>query len=129
MVGSMTGSWRVPRGSTAFFLVVGLVLLSFLLLGSSPAWYGSDPAHRSADVSADPWTPGAWDTQASDLPQLAAGAREQAPPLWPPSRRSERPEAADPMPATHDGWLDPGTAANPRQTPHRTAGSRSPPPR
>lgn len=126
MVGCMV-TWRVPRGSTAFSLVVGLVLLAFMLVGSTPAWYGSDPAQRASAVSDEAWAPGAWIAQSSNLPPAAAGVREHVLPLWPPSRHAVQGGDADPPPAQQAGWPEPNPARSPRQSAHGTAGPRSPP--
>src|SRR5437868_13398375 len=123
----MTGSWPVPRGSTALFWAVGLVLFSFLMVGAGPAGYGSDAAHHCVSISATPWTPGSWDVRSSDLPPVAIGPRAHLAPHSPPPRRLPRPAHAAPAPTVHDGWPDTDTACPPRPVPRQAAGSRSPP--
>ncbi|GAA2353441.1 hypothetical protein [Nonomuraea africana] len=121
-------TWRVPRGSAAFSLVVGLTLLAFLLVGSTPAWYGSDPAHRASAVTGgEVWAPGAWIAQSSNLPPAAAGVREHVLPLWPPPRHSAPESAAGPPSPQPAGWPEVNPARSPRQSAHSTAGPRSPP--
>lgn len=123
MVGPMTGPWRTPRGSIALVGVLGLVLLSLLLAGSSPAWNDGETVHRGSPS----WTLGGWDAELSSLPPQTAGAREHhVLSLWPPPRGERGGEAA------HLALLPsprPGADAvrDPQQFAHRTSGSRSPP--
>ncbi|SEL92791.1 hypothetical protein [Nonomuraea pusilla] len=123
----MTGSWRTPRRSIAFIGVMGLLLLAFLLVASSPAWYGSDPAHRSAAASGQSWALGASDAQLSGLPPQGGGAREHhVLSLWRPLRGDRHALAAH-LPLLASPGLDPGGIRDPQQLGHRAAGSRSPP--
>ncbi|MEV1175937.1 hypothetical protein [Nonomuraea sp. NPDC049784] len=122
----MTGPWRTPRGSIALIGVMGLVLLSLLLVGASPAGGGGGTAY-SGSSSSPSWTPAAWDAELSSLPPQPAGVREHhVLSLWPPLRGERGGETAHPalLPS-------PGTGADavrdPQQLAHRTAGSRSPP--
>ncbi|MER6945864.1 hypothetical protein ABT294_17715 [Nonomuraea sp. NPDC000554] len=121
-----TRSWRAPRGSTAFFTVVGLVLLSVLMVGSSAARYGSLSAGGPADLVSDMWAPGSWMDQPSSMPSSFAGAREHLLTAWPPIRRALQPEAAHlRLPSAPGAGSE--SVLSPQQLVHRTTGSRSPP--
>ncbi|MFC0862117.1 hypothetical protein ACFHYQ_07390 [Sphaerimonospora cavernae] len=121
----MATSRRSRPGFTAFSVAVGLLVLALMLIASSPAWYGSDPAQRTMGAAAGVWTPGAWMAPSSTAPATAV-ASEQPPAFWRLRHPATSGAANQPsfrMPA----WPDPGAIGSPQQTAHRTAGSRSPP--
>jgi len=122
MVGHMATLRRGTCGSTAFTLVVGLLMLALALVASTPAWYGGDPAQRAPQAAAEVWTPGAWTPQSATLPTSAAGAEHLPFPFRPHVAVAAAP-VTPPGPARHHEDI----VLSPQQTGHRTAGSRSPP--
>jgi hypothetical protein len=122
MVGHMATLRRGTCGSTAFTLVVGLLMLALALVASTPAWYGGDPAQRAPQAAAEVWTPGAWTPQSATLPTSAAGAEHLPFPFRPRVAVAAAP-VTPPGPARHHEDI----VLSPQQTGHRTAGSRSPP--
>jgi hypothetical protein len=124
MVGLMATSRRGTCGSTAFTLVVGLLMLALALVASTPAWYGGDPAQRTPQAAAEVWTPGAWTPQSATLPSGAAGP-EHLP--FPSRPRNAAAAPAAPVSAPVHARHHEDIVLSPQQTGHRTAGSRSPP--
>ncbi|MEO3891753.1 hypothetical protein [Nonomuraea sp. B5E05] len=122
----MTGPWRTPRGPIAFTSVMGLVLLSLLLVGSTYNWHGGGRAYQPGFGATQTWTPEAWDAQLSSMPPQTATGERQVLPLWPPLR-GERHHDAGRLAMSPAPGLDPGGIRDPQQLAHRTAGSRSPP--
>ncbi|MBD3137158.1 hypothetical protein [Microbispora bryophytorum] len=120
----MATSRRGTCGSTAFTLVVGLLMLALALVASTPAWYGGDPAQRMPQAAAEVWTPGAWTPQSATLPTGAAGP-EHLPFPSRPHNVAAAPAAPVSAPAQARHHED--IVLSPQQTGHRTAGSRSPP--
>lgn len=124
MVGLMATSRRGTCGSTAFTLVVGLLMLALALVASTPAWYGGDPAQRAPQAAAEVWTPGAWTPQSATLPTGAAGPEHLPFPFRP---RTAAAAPAAPVSASVHARHHEDIVLSPQQTGHRTAGSRSPP--
>jgi hypothetical protein len=124
MVDLMATSRRGTCGSTAFTLVVGLLMLALALVASTPAWYGGDPAQRTSGAAVEVWTLGAWTPQSATLPAGAAGPEHQP---FSPRLRNAMAAVAAPAPAPVPAWHDEDVVLSPQQTGHRTAGSRSPP--
>lgn len=122
MVGLMATSRRGTCGSTAFTLVVGLLMLALALVASTPAWYGGDPAQRTPQAAAELWTPGAWTPQSATLPAGPAGPEHLPFPF-----RSRVAVAAAPVSVPVPARSHEDIVLSPQQTGHRTAGSRSPP--
>ncbi|MEU6408757.1 hypothetical protein [Microbispora sp. NPDC046933] len=120
----MATSRRGTCGSTAFTLVVGLLMLALALVASTPAWYGGDPAQRMPQAAAEVWTPGAWTPQSATLPAGAAGPEHLPFPVRP---RNAAAAAAAPVSTPAHTWHHEDIVLSPQQTGHRTAGSRSPP--
>ncbi|MGI5157594.1 hypothetical protein [Microbispora sp. CA-102843] len=120
----MATSRRDMCGSTAFTLVVGLLMLALALVASTPAWYGGDPAQRMPQAAAEVWTPGAWTPQSATLPASAAGP-EHLP--FPSRSRNAAAAPAAPNSAPAHARHHEDIVLSPQQTGHRTAGSRSPP--
>ncbi|MBX6383565.1 MAG: hypothetical protein IRZ07_11440 [Microbispora sp.] len=120
----MATSRRGTCGSTAFALVVGLLMLALALVASTPAWYGGDPAQRAPQAAAEVWTPGAWTPQSATLPAGAAGSEHLPFPFRPRGTMAVAvaPGSAPVLARHHEDIV-----FSPQQTGHRTAGSRSPP--
>ncbi|WP_169946590.1 hypothetical protein [Microbispora sp. H11081] len=118
----MATSRRDKCGSTAFTLVVGLLMLALALVASTPAWFGGDPAQRAPQAAAEVWTPGAWTPQSATLP-----AGPAAPEHLPSPSRPRLAMAAAPLSAPAPAPSHEDIVLSPQQTGHRTAGSRSPP--
>ncbi|WP_432920766.1 hypothetical protein ACQPZZ_21070 [Microbispora sp. CA-135349] len=119
----MATSRRGMCGSTAFTLVVGLLMLALALVASTPAWYGGDPAQRTPQGATELWTMGAWTPQSATLPTGGAGPEHLPFPLRPRNAAVTVAPVYAPMPArAHEDIV-----LSPQQTGHRTAGSRSPP--
>nr|WP_189181078.1 hypothetical protein [Microbispora rosea] len=119
----MATSRRGTCGSTAFTLVVGLLMLALALVASTPAWYGGDPAHRTPQSAGEVWTPGAWTPQSATLPVGGAGLEHLPFPFRPRNPAVAAAPVSAPVSARHHEDI----VLSPQQTGHRTAGSRSPP--
>lgn len=121
MVGLMA-TRSITRGSTPFLVVVGLVLLSLVVVASTPRWAGAGPVQQRSQT-AGMTAPGAEVATVSTMP-LQQVRTEHLPQVWPVRQRPE----ATPVPAA-PAWPEAGSAAirGPQQPGHRAAGSRSPP--
>ncbi|MFD9948135.1 hypothetical protein ACFWYW_57055 [Nonomuraea sp. NPDC059023] len=116
---------RSTHGPATLLGVAGLLLFALMLVAATPAWYGSDPGHRSSDATVDVWAPGAWVSQSS-TPPLPPGGPEHLPRPWPP-RHPLATAPANPPALPASAWPDRDTIRSPQQSGHRTSGSRSPP--
>lgn len=126
MVGRMTGPWRTPRGSIAFTIAMGLVLLSLVLAGAAGRT-STGPAVAQGSASGPVWELSGSGADLTSLPPQASSAREHhVLSLWPPLRGERHSELAHLalLPALGS---DPGMLREPQQLAQRTAGSRSPP--
>jgi hypothetical protein len=123
MVGRMVTARRSVYGSTAFAMVVGLLMLALMFVASSPAWYGSDPAHRTTNAAVEVWAPGAWMAQSSTVP-AGTIAPEHPPVVW---RLRHMMAVAEQPPLLTLVWPDQGAIRSPQQMAHSAGGSRSPP--